>query len=321
VTLVLARRIRDLVRVGLRLQQQQKINRNAPAILSMSIYWNITSRADGLGQVLKDYGPHFLDRMTNVGVAVLLAVGNTAELSDTPANNTLKGSSPQIYGGPQSPMILVGATNEQGQRADFSEYRDGGSGKLSIYAIGTNILVPGSIQDGFTSDYVFKSGSSFSTPLVAGILANLMSRDGSVTATTAKARLQSLAIKNRGGNWPLDLPKAPVVPRIANDVYVDCLSPLMQGDLPDPLYTATWYDWPTNTFLELQTAVPSIQPIRTWYDSVLANIQTLVRVSFPSASFASCFPSRQVICERRSHAAAVPVSTNDALSPIYPMVA
>jgi subtilisin family serine protease len=268
-TLVKVNSNRDMVRLARTLLRTQAANNDAATVISMSISWGMNPRFQGVPK--RDFGPYFLARMPSANVAVVVAAGNSALEPDNTVNNTLRADSPQVHGGPNSPMILVGAADEDGNRAIFSEYRDGGTGKVSLYTIGTNIMVPFPLSknSGRGSDvsYLFRAGTSYATPLTAGILTNLMGRDNTVTALNAKARLIAIATQRKGINWPIDLPGAPIVPRMATDLEVACIDP-NPGPQPDPLYTATWYDWQggvTRQYRWSMTALPIFDKIEDWY--------------------------------------------------------
>ena len=119
----------------------------------------------------------------NAGVVVVAAAGNDglAQLS-YPAN----------YPG----VIAVGATDSSDNRASFSNY----SANLALVAPGTSSLCStawsvSNQTDRYVCGY---SGTSFSSPIVAGAAALLLSQNTTLTPTQVKAALTSTATKVAG---------------------------------------------------------------------------------------------------------------------------
>lgn len=88
-------------------------------------------------------------------------------------------------------VIAVGATTRTGARASFSNYGTG----VTISAPGTSIL--STLNTGTTTpgsdSYAFYSGTSMSTPHVAGVVSLMLSQNPALTPAQVKARLQATA--------------------------------------------------------------------------------------------------------------------------------
>ena len=113
------------------------------------------------------------------GTVVVVAAGNE--------NSDVATSEPANCSG----VIAVGATGRNGARANFSNY---GSG-VTISAPGGSILSTlnaGSTVPGADS-YAFYSGTSMSTPHVAGVVSLMLSQNPSMTPAQVKTKLQSSA--------------------------------------------------------------------------------------------------------------------------------
>jgi hypothetical protein len=221
--------------------QDNRGNTASPAILVIASSWTVPddvldnpNLAPGDPNRV-DFGAVILQLLNPAGVIVMAAAGNTAGSGSNALERT-----PQKHGGDTTSMIVVGATDELGQRASFSEFRDNGQGIVSVYCIGTDILIP-FITTKSTRRYIFQDGTSLAAPLAAGVLSSLISRDGTVTTANAKARLQQLGQQKKGVGWPIDAGAPAVVPRLATDNEPSCL--LAEGQQPAPLFTATWVSW------------------------------------------------------------------------------
>ena len=113
------------------------------------------------------------------GTVVVVAAGNENADSSTsePANC--------------SGVISVAATNRQGGRAGFSNF----GSLVTLSAPGTSILstlVTGSTTPG-SDTYGFYSGTSMSTPHVAGVVSLMLSQNPALTPAQVKARLIATA--------------------------------------------------------------------------------------------------------------------------------
>jgi hypothetical protein len=247
---------------------------NRAAVISQSTSWPVptvmTVNGVALNPAILDFGRVWIQRMTAANVAVLVAAGNTGA---QPVSSLLT-QSPMVSGGGASPMIVVGATDANGNRAPFSEYRDGGNNIVALLAIGTNVQIPYWSQTpaySLGTAYTNGDGTSLATPMIAGILGNLMSRDPTVTGLNARYRLTQIALARKGGGWLIEPPSQFVIPRMATDTEISCQ--LAQGQAPAALYTATWYPWSSAPTAYVQPAA-AVQGLADYLQAVPANVST-----------------------------------------------
>lgn len=118
-----------------------------------------------------------LEMANTAGVIVVVAAGN----EDDNANNYSPGSA-------GLPVITVGATDGTDTRASFSNYGD----KVFVWAPG--VAIPGA-GIGSDNDVTTSSGTSMSTPIVAGIAASILEETFGVSSV-ARDRLIQIASKN-----------------------------------------------------------------------------------------------------------------------------
>jgi subtilisin family serine protease len=84
-------------------------------------------------------------------------------------------------------VLAVGATDQSGQRASFSAY----GSNLDIVAPGTNITTPAWSNTYQTNGYISgAAGTSFATPLVAGLVANLAAQQPTASQIQLTAALK-----------------------------------------------------------------------------------------------------------------------------------
>ena len=91
-------------------------------------------------------------------------------------------------------LISVGSVNANGDLASFSNY---GQNSVDILAPGTNIMTTSNY-----GEYYHVKGTSFSSPIVAGIAALMLSNDNDLSPFNIKTRLmESVTIKSNLANY------------------------------------------------------------------------------------------------------------------------
>jgi subtilisin family serine protease len=136
----------------------------------------------GVGQedpLIEDAIAHARSR----NVVVVAAAGNESRNLDELGPS-------QVFipaGLPLSNIIAVGATDDEDDLANFSNY---GPQTVDIAAPGVDVMSTGAAG---TSPHVFVSGTSFSSPLVAGAAAVLLSHDPGIGYQELIARLEGFA--------------------------------------------------------------------------------------------------------------------------------
>lgn len=116
-------------------------------------------------------------------------------------------SSPQIHGGPNSTLIVVGATDASGLPTLSTQFAPAHLALVDIYAIGEKVLVPWADLGvpGQSNCFTIRSGTSFAAPIITGLLSMLIARQD-VTGTVnngvmAKNVLRNQAINFKGQVW------------------------------------------------------------------------------------------------------------------------
>ncbi|KAI1404281.1 peptidase S8/S53 domain-containing protein [Hypoxylon fuscum] len=104
----------------------------------------------------------YIQDIMNFDVPVVIAAGNAAEEGRFLVDNV-----PALFEGPDFPMIVVGSVTPNGEVTSFSQRGD----HVSVYAVGQPISCLG--MDG--PDPIQESGTSFSSPIVAGQIAIILS--------------------------------------------------------------------------------------------------------------------------------------------------
>lgn len=123
----------------------------------------------------------------NQGVVIVAAAGN---------NGCDCLSYPARYGG----VISVGSVNSNNVKSGFSNYGN----RLDIMAPGTNICSTAWSASNQTSNYACGDGTSFSAPLVSGVVGLLLAQNPSLTPSQVRAALINSAKKlgaMNGANW------------------------------------------------------------------------------------------------------------------------
>jgi subtilisin family serine protease len=122
---------------------------------------------------------------TAMGMHVIVAAGNE--------NMDASQASPASVGGTLSPVVTVGSTNINDAISSFSNY----GSVVDIFAPGENV-----VSAAHTSDTQAKtnSGTSFSCPTVAGVVALALSSVNSTGSTFTPAQMKKLLIDSSGKN-------------------------------------------------------------------------------------------------------------------------
>jgi subtilisin family serine protease len=111
-------------------------------------------------------------------IVIICASGNGNEQVSYPASN--------------ANVIAVGATNENDERADFSNFGN----NLTLSAPGVNIF-----SSVFNNSYSSSNGTSFAAPIVSGVVALMLSIDPTLTPATIRNILISEADKVGGYSY------------------------------------------------------------------------------------------------------------------------
>jgi len=119
-----------------------------------------------------------VNEAVNAGKIVVAASGNEGESWNARVGQY---SYPASY----DHVISVGAINKDNVRASFSQYND----RVDLCAPGQSVLTTAR-----SGGYEYASGTSFSSPIVAGACAVLMAADPSLTAETVETILKSTAL-------------------------------------------------------------------------------------------------------------------------------
>lgn len=99
---------------------------------------------------------------------------------------------PSVRNPARNPNVIgVGALNIYGLRSSYSNYGAG----LGITALGDDIISTGFSPNDYYTAYQKGSGTSFSTPQVAGVAALLLAKDPSLSADQLRKRILSTATK------------------------------------------------------------------------------------------------------------------------------
>jgi subtilisin family serine protease len=156
----------------------------------------------GLGVGAHDVWEDMLPRLNAYNVDVVTSAGNDGPKA------FVSNTSPQINGGPDSKLIIVGATDASGFPTGATQFAPPRLALVDIYAIGQDVLVPWADVPipGQDNRFATVSGTSFAAPIVAGLLSMLIARQD-VTGTVnngvkAKDVLRNQAVNLKGRDWP-----------------------------------------------------------------------------------------------------------------------
>ena len=151
-------------------------NHRKPAIISMS-----------LGPRVDDDGTYPRSELMDAAIATAIRTGITVIVAAGNDNRDCCTGSPAGTQG----VITVAASNEEDQRASFSNYGP----CVSLFAPGNNIV---SAKPG--NRYVSKRGTSQATPFAAGVAALYLEANPAATPSEVMAALKQAAAQNTIGN-------------------------------------------------------------------------------------------------------------------------
>lgn len=203
------------------MQRQQAIG-NPGSVLTMSISFLASQLFDVMNEA--GYEPLYpaMVRLAQHNIVVLMSAGNTP-------TEPIGYRYPRAYGGTQTPFIVVGSTDPNGHRSEFSCYIDEHSqGLLSLYALGEQIVVPAA-----GGSYQHKQGTSEATAMVAGMAARMIASGVAPANVKYELHLEGLELKGNSWDWDDGFPIA----RAGMKNQVTCANPVL-GPLPTPTYTS-----------------------------------------------------------------------------------
>lgn len=119
-----------------------------------------------------------INRAQNSGVLVVAASGNCA-LNDEEFCNSLTAPGRMVYPALYPQVLAVGATDSNDQRASFSSYGP----QLDVVAPGSSISPLPVYNNGGLNYYATASGTSFASPIVAGLASLLIAQSPEITIT------------------------------------------------------------------------------------------------------------------------------------------
>lgn len=202
------------------IERQQAIG-NPGSVVSMSINFEEEQLIDVINQAGHEPLYPTINRLPRHNVVVIMSSGN---LPTAPIGLRL----PRRYGGVLTPFVVVGSTDANGHRSDFSSYLDPqGQGLLSLYVMAEQVVVP-NIGGG----YHHKQGTSEAAAMVAGLAARLLAANIAPANVKSELRLQGTELKGSSWDWDDGFPVA----RGGMKNQVPCTDPVLPP-LPTPTYT------------------------------------------------------------------------------------
>lgn len=145
---------------------------------------NLSLGSDQFDQTLLDA----IDRAINNNITVVAASGNCA-LNDQTFCNTLSAPGRMTYPALYPEVIAVGASTNTDQRADYSSYGT----QLDVVAPGSSVGPLPVYNNGATNSYASGSGTSFSAPLVSGLVSILIAQNPNITPSQVESILTESA--------------------------------------------------------------------------------------------------------------------------------
>lgn len=144
---------------------------------------NLSLGSDQPDQALRDA----INRAISNDIVVVASSGNCA-LNDEPFCNGLTAPGRMAYPALYPNVIAVGATTNTDQRANYSSY----GAQLDVVAPGSSVGPLPVYNNGSVNSYATGSGTSFSAPLVSGIISLLIAQNPSLTP----AQVESIIIES-----------------------------------------------------------------------------------------------------------------------------
>jgi subtilisin family serine protease len=181
----------------------------------------------------------YLTRLYGQGITAVCSAGNKGAF-----NSPLNDKTPRLHGGANTPLIVVGMADSNGNRDPRSQVIDPlNAGILSMYAIGVDVL-----SASFTGDDIFTiaTGSSEATAQTAGMAAYFLANDLlqanfalnglAQVGTNVKAYLRLIGTQMKGIARTDPVTGAvDSVPRLSNGETVPCTQ--QNGQIAMPIYT------------------------------------------------------------------------------------
>ncbi len=148
---------------------------------------------DDLGRNVDALGV-YLGALLDMGVAAVASAGNLGNRPDLAEYARLEAYTPRRNGGTNFPLVVVGNSDDAGNRYETSNYVDtANAGILTVYAPGVNISC--AVKTGTNAWGREPPGASQSTPLTAGLMGYYLSDPA----------LQAQFVAGGAGNMPMRL--------------------------------------------------------------------------------------------------------------------
>lgn len=155
---------------GLHAAYQDIVNKKRTGVSVVNMSWGLEATT-GSGRCGSGYWLALaIQEFLNAGVPVVVSGGNNGE---DPVDPLFSNHAPRCYNAFMDDLIVVGAVDKTGKRAAFSAKCDAGNTTpncMTTYAVGENAPVADPVSGG----YVYASGTSYSTPIISGLTAYLL---------------------------------------------------------------------------------------------------------------------------------------------------
>jgi hypothetical protein len=182
----------------------------------------------GSGQTPEQADP--VPRLLTLVRGELVAV--TSSGNDAKIGQILEEETPRCHGGPlpdNKQMIVVGAADYDGRRADFSTYLNPvGEDILTVYGPGVEVISADYLADDAWS---ISSGTSHATAQVAAIVGGYLKNVPGVNVNNVKQYLLDQSVMLKGLNFKVDDPRFPPHPRVGVASQIAC-TPIDTNNVP-----------------------------------------------------------------------------------------